>query len=507
MSDAIVPTWHGNNYQARFFWDHALNLLDEDNPVAEVIFEADLPKAFDDVVVKYDPPVPRYGRPQRTSIECHQIKWHLSSSGRFGYRDLADPEYIGASKTSLLQRLKDAHAYNESGAIFTLVTTDRIRDDDPLGRIVSKVDYTILIEKLFDGTKTDRSAMGKVRKYWREHLGLHDDEMLREVIANLRVVDGYLSLGEMREKINEKAKGFGLKPCHDDKTYFFYDELARQLKYRKLNRFRRDEFLRFCEEEGLFVSESNGKDEHMKCSIRSFLGVSSEVFGASRERTLLLTDYFRERYLKEGVNWQNQIRPMVETFLRQMVAQSSKLRLILDAHASIAFLAGTVLNLKSGVSVELVQKGRVGAQIWRPDDNVGGSGQLLTTEKLDRGHGDDVAIILNVTHSAMSQVDEYLRRAGLNIGEVVSFTPKEGIGQQSIHGGSHAALIADQISDEVNNIRIENPGAVFHIFAACPNALLFFVGQQIAPLRPCTLYEFDFDRKVGGLYWPSFSFS
>ena len=40
-----------------------------------------------------------------------------------------------------------------------------------------------------------------------------------------------------------------------------------------------------------------------------------------------------------------------------------KLRLILDAHASIAFLSGSVLDLKSGVETHLVQKGRVGTQV------------------------------------------------------------------------------------------------------------------------------------------------
>ena len=34
----------------------------------------------------------------------------------------------------------------------------------------------------------------------------------------------------------------------------------------------------------------------------------------------------------------------------------------------IAFLAGSVLDLKSGVEVELLQKGRVGFRTWRADD-------------------------------------------------------------------------------------------------------------------------------------------
>ncbi len=51
MVDAVVPRWHGDNYQARIFWENALNLLDPTSCVVEVTFEANGPKAFDDVVV------------------------------------------------------------------------------------------------------------------------------------------------------------------------------------------------------------------------------------------------------------------------------------------------------------------------------------------------------------------------------------------------------------------------------------------------------------------------
>ena len=74
MTNTIVPSWHGINYQARIFCQNAMNLLDPDSHVVEVAFEADGPKAFDDVVVKYDPPVAGSG-PVRVSAEYHQVKF------------------------------------------------------------------------------------------------------------------------------------------------------------------------------------------------------------------------------------------------------------------------------------------------------------------------------------------------------------------------------------------------------------------------------------------------
>lgn len=41
MSESIVYSWHGNNYQARVFWENAMHLLDADSCVVEVTFEAD----------------------------------------------------------------------------------------------------------------------------------------------------------------------------------------------------------------------------------------------------------------------------------------------------------------------------------------------------------------------------------------------------------------------------------------------------------------------------------
>jgi len=43
-----------------------------------------------------------------------------------------------------------------------------------------------------------------------------------------------------------------------------------------------------------------------------------------------------------------------------------------------------------------------------------------------------------------------------------------------------------------------------HIFAACPNSVLFYLGQQHQGIAPCIVYEFDFDRRAHKTYQPSF---
>lgn len=54
MVTAVTARWHGDDYQSRFFWIKAAALRDPDTPhVIEVSYEADGPKAFDDVIIRY----------------------------------------------------------------------------------------------------------------------------------------------------------------------------------------------------------------------------------------------------------------------------------------------------------------------------------------------------------------------------------------------------------------------------------------------------------------------
>jgi hypothetical protein len=498
--DSITASWHGNNYQSRVFWQNALNLLDDTSCVVEVTFEANGPKAFDDVVVKYDPPVPRSG-PERIHADYHQVKYHVDRGGHFGFKDLTDPAFIGAVSVSLLERLRDAVASAPAPSLFTFLTTYRVSQDDPLARLISGNDHTLLLERLFDST-TDRSKMGKVRKCWREHLGLADNDALQAILRGFRILDGHRSLDELRSEINLKARLVGLLTCNAAESDFRYDELARQLKSRRLNAFTREALLTLAREEGLFA-DIPAADPHLPIAVRSFLGPASDLTGASPENTLMLTDEFRQRYLKDGRSWQSDIRPSVEAFLSSAATRSRQLRLILDAHASIAFLAGAVLDVKSGVDVHLVQKGRVGARTWRADDHSAGA--RLVEQVTSFGTGRAIAVCISAAQDVEPQVRKYLSSHALHIGTILSFAFKAGPGQQGITGGAHAAALAEQVANAIRRAKVDDPEATVHIFASVPNAMLFYLGQQQQAIAPCIVYEFDFDRLGNKTYQPSFT--
>jgi hypothetical protein len=98
---------------------------------------------------------------------------------------------------------------------------------------------------------------------------------------------------------------------------------------RQLNALTRESLLQFCRDEGLLVERPAAPNPFLPVAIRSFLGPAADIVGAAPEDTLILTDVFRQRYLQDGRDWQRDIRPQVEEFLREAVKKSPKLRLVL----------------------------------------------------------------------------------------------------------------------------------------------------------------------------------
>lgn len=502
MASSVTPRWHGDNYQSRMFWNSALDLLRPGSGVVEVTFEADGPKTFDDVIVKYDPPTPRSGN-TRIAADHFQIKWHVESGGRFGYADLVDPGFIGASRVSLLERLKGARAKTGAEAAFTFVTTYRVKDGDPLGDLIFGMDRSLLIEKLFDGT-TDASRMGEVRKLWRDHLGLAADDDLKVVVTGLRIFEGHLSLDELRRQIEWRAAAVGLQ-LDANSSDFRLDELARQLKVRGINALTKQTLTTLCADEALPLTPPAPASAALAIAIRTYQGLSADVVGAAPENTLLLTDAFRQRYLRESFGWQRDIRPAVEAFLHGVAKRSLRLLVILDAHASIAFLCGAVFDLKSGVDVSLVQKGRVGGPPWRVDDKTDLEAPLFVTNEERVGDSPVIAVAISATQAVEAHVRNYLSASGSDVGRIITFGWPNGPGQTSVKGGAHAAALAEQVANVVRAAKVSDPDAPVHLFAACPNSLLFFLGQQHQAIAPATVYEFDFDRAGNKSYSPAFT--
>jgi hypothetical protein len=110
-----------------------------------------------------------------------------------------------------------------------------------------------------------------------------------------------------------------------------------------------------------------------------------------------------------------------------------------------------------------------------------------------------------VAQSVEVQTRAYVSDKLPKVGTLLSFAIPGGPGSQGVAGGGHAVRLAEQVSNRIRAIKAADPDAVVHVFAAVPNSLLYFLGQQHQGMAPCVVYEFDFDRAGNRSYHPSFN--
>ncbi len=495
MTRANTARRQGDDFQARLFWLRAAMLLDPHSGVVKVGYEIG-PKSFDDIWVEYDrsrAPLDHEGRP---IYRRHtQAKWH-TSAGAFGHDDLIDPAFINAERFSLLQKAHHAqtkHAADGVGCRFELLTNWRIKHDDPLIDLVSKEADAINLGKLFDGTVTDGSRMGKVRKVWREHLGI-DHAGLELVARTLAIAETTESLTALRERIDDKFATVGMRRYPVNETAFPYDDLIVKLAAQGRLEFDRDGFLDLCRRENL-LDPSGPMRAALTLGVRSFMHPIDNLEDRCA-RSLNLVPYFEGRYIKNSDDWQSKIYPALSAFLTNEAKSTDHLRLVLDAHASLAFAAGAVLNVKSGKRIEIEQRSN-GRRFWSADEGPADPAwPKLVFEDVPVGDGHEVAVAIGLTHDVTNQVREFVQTRLPNVGTIIPAQLETGASQFSVRGGRHAWQLSETVGQHLRHRQTP----LTHIFTAAPNVFSFFLGQHQKSIGAVALYEWDFDVLRDGGY-------
>lgn len=225
---------------------------------------------------------------------------------------------------------------------------------------------------------------------------------------------------------------------------------------------------------------------------------------------LTLTDKFDGRNLKSGYNWNNDIFTVLEKFLLANTNVNQAYQIFLDTHSSLAFAAGRILDSKTGINIFPIQKSAPnGLVLWNVkfSSNISFPDWDITHKTFNEAQFDS-ALILNITRNIYNDVVEYIREKELPIGSIINCIPnKAGATNFSIENGNHAATLANSIYYEVAQRRTEERRATLHIFAAAPNAFMFFLGQNSLGFGKCILYEYDFEQRDSCSYSPSIYFT
>ncbi|MDB4222789.1 SAVED domain-containing protein [Granulosicoccus sp.] len=502
MTQAVTARRDGDTYQARQFWLYAGRLLDPDSPIVRVGFESG-PKSFDDIWIEYAPgrePNDSSGRPlERVHIQC---KWHVSL-GTYGFSDLVNPEFINASTRSLLQRARDSqlkYAPLGSGAQFKLVTNWQPDRADPLASLISSRSGSVRPDRLF-GTKTDNSRVGRVRKLWREHLDIEEDE-LRLFINTLAFGHTSESLDDLRERLGELFTAVGLRRVPVHETAFVYDDLIFGWMSQGRLEFDRSSFKALCTKEGLIGQAPIRKAKVY--GIKSF----EHAFDRLEDRADKVLDFvpvFEKRFIRDDADWEETLYPELSEFLSAAARDGPKLRLALDAHTTLAFAAGSVLNIKSGRHVELEQR-IISRAVWAADDlPVDPNWPIFEQKTVDlKPNAPDIAVALGITHDITADVSQYVEKQLPSVGRLLILRPSTGSGSQVVRAGRHAFDLAQSAQEAIRSAQVEySVDSVSHVFIAAPNALTFFLGQLAPVLGRVRLYEFDFEGGSDRSYSPS----
>lgn len=502
MTTALAAVTDGMSFQARLFWKKAVYLFEDDPAIVKVAFEKG-PQSFDDIWVEYAPGRGPNDSSHRPVLREHiQCKWHVNF-GDFGYQDLTDPDFINAKTKSHLQKAWAAYQNFETipdgTGRFMLLSNWSPRVTDPIRKFVNQRDGAIQIHKLFDGS-TSRSEMGKVRKVWSQHLGIAEGE-LQQLCQSLAFSTDAQTLSHHRTDLDLMLQRHGLRRVPLNESACWFDTLPYQWLAQGRIEFDRDTLREACKQENLF--------EMAPAKIYS-LGVKSFEHPIDHledrcKKVLNLVSSFNERQIHSHGEWAETLYPNLKDFLVTEVKDHQRIQLAMDAHLTLAFAAGSILNVKCGREIELEQR-VFRTQIWHaadsdiaPDTPVWNFDYHSPDKESEQPR--DLYITVSLTHDVLPAVKNHIEASGIITPSLLVAKSIDGTGNAVVKNGRHAVKLAEELVQQINAVK--RSGQVIHLFIAAPAAFAFFLGQRQPALGRVRLYEFDLGGNNGGGYLQS----
>jgi len=507
MGNNVVPRQQGDHYQALFFWCEASKLLYTTTDVERVLWESDNTGGFDDVVVHYADPG-RRDKEELIKRDYYQVKFHVSQAKAITWQSLMDPNFIGATEATILSRLKDAYDSDPQGYRQSRFVIINIWGLDMAGLLPELIGLggRLKLETLFDGT-TDRSKYGKIRKAWREYLGLTSNEELKKIVTPLRIRYGHHDFEGLHDMLTDKFQLAKLKPIEADKRNLSgYVELIQRLHAAGKKEFTKVELQQICEEEGFVLKEGSSEDVHL-IGIRSFYRGAEDLHQEVHD-LLCLLDKFSGRFLRESTSWP-QVYEEVQALAAKAIAIKKPVRLHLDTHLALAFGFGYCLDSKAAVPVTIVQKTAHGKLRWSVDlqslkDQPAGNWSFETHPMDDTGN--DLTVCISATHNILNDVLQFEQSQVPKPGKVLSAVINPVPSGAAFKNGNHIYVAVQELVAKIREQKQSmKPGATVRVFMSGPVAFAFFFGQFARSLGKIALFEYDFEQLHDGSYHAAIS--
>ena len=470
----------GDDYQHVLTWLHALELLLVDGDVTKIEFEADQAGNVDDLVVH---------RADQPAL-YHQIKFVVAQKEQLTHEWFTTPSK--GSKRSPLQRFYGSYKRLTStrGAPpqMALHTNRLPAPDDPLLKHVSGTDCK-LVPRLT--SQTPRSAAGKIRREWAQHLGV-DEEELGSFLGHLSIRSGREGLDELESRCSWAMRAVGYRP-----------------------------------DTGAVLSAIGGLRKLIRTGVRELdadsirvLADELNLLGGTPRATLLVqslrpdpwpetatasvdwVDLFEgdspesRRQLKDPSNWNKRLK----SELALAVEHIRKQRLTdVDVQGTMRLSTGTLVgvSLSEVAGFKVAIMGREAE--WVSDGPREPMG--INREWVEIGQGDDLAVAIAVSQKICGDVVTYIRGKRIPIGNLVVYSPADGPARDVIKSPSFGLGLAASISKALReDTRTRREGV--HVFQAGPLALAVMVGYLWNRMPMAQLYE---DLGPGTGYEPTFS--
>lgn len=471
--------------------------------VERVIFEHDAAAGVDDVAVFYrEPGIDAGGR--QVMADYFQLKYHVDNRNSYSAEAMIDPTFIN-STVSLLRRFYETYARlsTPGSAPFRLhlASNWHWRDEDKLAGFLREFDGALPHRFFADGP---RSVLGKIRRKWCDHLGLNADTFAA-FARTLRFQLDHFGRRDFKAYVYAKLEAAGLRTPGADRAACPYESLVQKFVMDGPNSFDKTTFRELCQKEGLLVDTGTVPTRQFAIGVRSYMHFA-ERLESEVDELICISSNFEGRHPVSGGSWGESVAD-ISGFLgdpdRLSRLRAEEAVIALECHSSLALLAGWELSRTSGTKAAPLQKPTL--DVWRPAVSKTTGPSWATPQIIERNaDADDVAICLSVVRDTRADVVAFLSSVGApSVRRLVVLTPEGGPSAQSIEGADHAYRLATALPAILTSAR-PNLAARAHLFCACPNSLMFFIGQQREALGRLSLYEFDYSIERHGSYQLSF---